>query len=107
MEYTFTRPMWTADKTVYREGTREVRPEHARELGLDKSAVTPVAKPQASEGPASLDTVRFASAQARIAAEEAGMVAGDFEGAKPSSADGFTKPDVQKVIDAQDAGEEG
>lgn len=50
-----------------------------------------------------LDGVQFASAAARTAAEEAGMTAADFAGKKGSSTDGFTKPDVMALIEAQDA----
>lgn len=37
-EYTIKSPMWTADKTLYRPGRRQVSDAHAKELGLDKSA---------------------------------------------------------------------
>lgn len=54
-----------------------------------------------------LEGVRFASAQARTAAEEGALVAADFEGRKASSTDGFTKPDVMALIESQNDGEEG
>lgn len=101
-EYEIKSPMWTKDKTLYRPGKRDVSPEHAKELGLDKSADT-----ETAGGGGSLDGVQFASSAARTAAEEAGMVAADFAGRKGSSPDGFTKPDVVALIEAQDGAEQG
>lgn len=49
----------------------------------------------------SLDGVDFASEAAREAAQEASLWSGDFKDAKPSSPNGFTKPDVQTIVDAQ------
>lgn len=94
-EYTLTRPMWTGNKTLYRAGTREIPDAHAKELGLLKSE---------SEGQSSGDTlsgVDFASEAAREVAQEAKLTAADFKGASPSSPNGYTKPDVQAIVDAK------
>lgn len=103
-EYTLKRPMWTADKTVYRAGTHEISEAHARELGLLKEEGG-AALPHPGIGPAGdpLHGVDFASAAARELAESSGMVAADFEGATAAGASGFTKPEVQAFLDAQDA----
>jgi hypothetical protein len=39
-EYVIKTPLWTADKTLYRPGKRQVSDAHAKELGLLKSAGT-------------------------------------------------------------------
>jgi hypothetical protein len=96
-EYRLTRPLWTGDKTLYRAGTREISDAHAKELGLLKSD-----KPAATgDDGGTLDGVDFASEAAREAAQEAGLTASDFKGASPSSANGFTKPDVTALAEAK------
>lgn len=46
---------------------------------------------------AGLHTVRFASEEARDAAEEAGLVYASFTNINPSSDAGYTVPDVNKA----------
>lgn len=48
-----------------------------------------------------LDGVDFASEAAREAAMEAELSSDAFKGASPSSANGYTKPDVQALIEAK------
>jgi hypothetical protein len=60
-----------------------------------------LAESKASDsGQGSLDGVDFASEAAREAAQDAGLSAGDFKGASPSSPNGYTKPDVQAIVEA-------
>lgn len=47
--------------------------------------------------------VKFGSEAAGLAAKEAGLTADDFKGYSPSGMEGFTKPDVAKVLTARDA----
>lgn len=48
-----------------------------------------------------LSGVDFASDAARDAAQSAGLTAADFKGASASGANGYTKPDVQAIVDAR------
>lgn len=98
-EYTIKTPMWTADKTLYRPGRRQVSDAHARELNL----VSVQAETQPNTTAGTLDGIDFASDAAREAATEAGLTAEAFKGASPSSQNGYTKPDVQALIDARGA----
>jgi hypothetical protein len=47
--------------------------------------------------------VTFASDAAGEAAKAAGLTAADFEGVQPTGQDGYTKPDVTKVIASKEA----
>lgn len=50
-----------------------------------------------------VEGISFGSDAAGEAAKTAGLVAADFEGYTPSGQEGFTKPDVMKVIASRDA----
>jgi hypothetical protein len=91
-------PVWDENGKLYRPGKGvEVPDSLAKKLGASKDGTST----DTGTGSASLSSVDFASEAAREAAQEAGLTAGDFEDATPSSANGFTKPDVQAIIDAE------
>lgn len=60
-------------------------------------AAAPVAKPEPAPNP--LEGVNFASDQAAELAMANGLAAPAFEGIKPTSKSGYTKPDVQRILD--------
>lgn len=61
-------------------------------------------KPESPPPPPSyVDGVQFASDAAGDAAKSAGLTAEDFKGIAPSGQDGYTKPDVAKVIATKEA----
>lgn len=53
-----------------------------------------------------LDSVKFASPQARAAAEEAGLTAESFKRKRKSSEHGFTKEDVENLVPEDDEDDE-
>jgi hypothetical protein len=92
-------PVWDEDKRLYRPGKGVHVPDAlAERMGLMK-ATAPTAT--AGGGGGTLDGVDFASEAAREAAMEAGLLSDAFKGAAPSSANGYTKPDVQALIEAR------
>jgi hypothetical protein len=50
-----------------------------------------------------VEGVKFGSDAAGQAAKEAGLTADDFKGYQPSGMEGYTKPDVAKVLTAREA----
>lgn len=88
-------PVWDENKKLYRPGKGVSVPAalaaKLRGAGANDSGT----------GSASLDSVDFASEAAREAARAAGLTAADFAEVKPSSAGGYTKPDVQAILDAE------
>lgn len=69
---------------------------------LDTKAAAGPAENKAAKGPAEnkagdLDSVDFASPQAKEAAEEAGLTADSFKRRRKSSDGGFTKADVERI----------
>jgi hypothetical protein len=69
-----------------------------------KAATTDTAKGTESPPPVVyVEGVQFGSDAAGQAAKDAGLTAADFDGYKASGLEGYTKPDVAKVIASKEA----
>ena len=93
-------PVWDENKRLYRPG-KDVLVPASLAAKIRGAGANDSANGSAGTGSASLDSVDFASEPAREAARAAGLTAADFAEVKPSSAGGYTKPDVQALIDAE------
>jgi hypothetical protein len=61
------------------------------------------AEQSATTAPSGLEGVNFASDEASEAAAAGGLTASDFEGVTASGANGYTSPDVKKLVSAKSA----
>jgi hypothetical protein len=86
------------DGTLYRAGKNVKVPDGFAEWASGASIVAPAA----ADSGGSLDGVDFASEAAREAAQQAGLTADAFKGSTASSPNGYTKPDVQALVEKRE-----
>lgn len=89
-------------RTLAAGGVR-IRAARFHGAAVDVDALQASLEAAAASEPAAnpLATVNFASDAAAELAASAGLSVADFEGKPPSSTHGFTKADVQSVVDAR------
>lgn len=87
---------------VYRVGDKYFD-ANGKEVKLAKDASTePAADEQQTAEVVYVEGVKFGSAAAGEAAQAAGLTAEDFMGYTPSGQEGYTKPDIAKVVAAKE-----